>query len=184
MSLDIIRLTEGGDIGPALVRRTAFTDGRGAFARLFAREELAAAGLDFEIVHVNHSLTNDKGTVRGFHYQTPPHAEIKLVTCIRGAVLDVAVDIRDESPERFKSVSAELSAKNGAAMLIPEGFAHGFQALTDEVELIYLHSAAYAPEAAAGYRFDDPAIGFDWPLEPKNLSERDRNCALIVEGAR
>lgn len=184
MSLEVVRLTGDGSTGPALVRRTAVTDERGAFSRLFTREDLAAAGLDFDIVHVNHSVTRGRGTVRGFHYQTPPHAEIKLVTCIRGAILDVAVDIRPDRPERFKPVSAELSAENGTAMLIPEGFAHGFQALTDDVELIYLHSAAYAPEAAAGYRFDDPAIGLDWPLEPKNLSQRDRNWPLIGEGAR
>ncbi|MAY62304.1 MAG: dTDP-4-dehydrorhamnose 3,5-epimerase [Rhizobiales bacterium] len=182
MSLEIVRL--GAGAGPALVRRTSFTDERGAFSRLFAREELAAANLAFEVVHVNHSVTRGRGTVRGFHYQRPPHAETKLVTCIRGAVLDVAVDIRADSPERFKPVSAELSAENGTAMLIPEGFAHGFQALTDEVELIYLHSAAYAPEAAAGCRHDDPAIGFDWPLEPANLSERDRNWPLVREGVR
>ncbi|MBG18613.1 MAG: dTDP-4-dehydrorhamnose 3,5-epimerase [Rhizobiales bacterium] len=183
MSLEIEHLAGGTENGPALVRRTPFRDGRGQFSRLFAREELAAAGLDFEIVHVNHSATTGKGTVRGFHYQRPPHGEIKLVSCIRGAVLDVAVDIRPDSPSRFRSWAAELSAENATAMLIPEGFAHGFQALTDQVELIYLHSAAYAPDAAAGYRFDDPAIGFDWPLEPANLSERDRSWPFVGEGA-
>ncbi len=183
MSLEIVRLTGDGETGPALVRRKAFSDDRGSFTRLFAREELAAAGLAFDIVHVNHSVTRGRGTVRGFHYQTTPHGEIKLVTCIRGAVLDVAVDIRPDSPDRFRSWSSELSVENSTAMLIPEGFAHGFQALTEEVELIYLHSAAYAPEAAAGFRYDDPAIGFDWPLQPVNLSERDRSWPLVGETA-
>jgi len=183
MSLEIVPLAHPGNNGPALVRRTTFTDERGAFSRLFAREELAAAGLAFDIVHVNHSVTRGGGTVRGFHYQTPPHGEIKLVTCIRGAVIDVAVDIRPASPDRFRAWSSELSAENGMAMLIPEGYAHGFQALSDEVELIYLHSAPYVPEAAAGYRFDDPAIGFDWPLDVINLSERDRSWALVGETA-
>lgn len=183
MSLEIEQLADDTENGPALVRRTPFRDGRGQFSRLFAREELAAAGLDFEIVHVNHSATTGKGTVRGFHYQRPPHGEIKLVSCIRGAVLDVAVDIRPDSPRRYETWAVELSAENLTAMLIPEGFAHGFQALTDEVELIYLHSAAYAPDAAAGYRFDDPAIGFDWPLGPANLSERDRSWPFVGEGA-
>jgi dTDP-4-dehydrorhamnose 3,5-epimerase len=183
MSLDIVRLTGEGATGPALVRRKAFTDERGAFARLFAREELAAAGLDFEIAHVNHSLTRGRGTVRGFHYQIPPHGEIKLVTCIRGAVRDVAVDVRADSADPFRTFEAELSAENGTAMLIPLGFAHGFQALSDEVELIYLHSAPYVAEASAGYRFDDPAIGVHWPLDAVNLSERDRTWPLIGEGA-
>ena len=183
MSLEIEHLAGGTENGPALVRRTPFRDGRGQFSRLFAREELAAAGLYFEIVHVNHSATTGKGTVRGFHYQRPPHGEIKLVSCIRGAVLDIAVDIRADSSHRFKTWAANLSAENATAMLIPDGFAHGFQALTEEVELIYLHSAAYAPDAAAGYRFDDPAIGFDWPLEPANLSERDRSWPFVGEGA-
>ncbi|TDH38155.1 dTDP-4-keto-6-deoxy-D-glucose epimerase [Pseudohoeflea suaedae] len=184
MSLDIVQLADGGADGPALVRRAPFRDGRGQFSRLFAREELAAEGLGFEIVHVNHSATIGKGTIRGFHYQKPPHGEIKLVSCIRGAVLDVAVDIRPGSPRRFRALSAELSAGNATAMLIPDGFAHGFQALTEEVELIYLHSAAYVADAADGYRFDDPAIGFDWPLQPANLSERDRNWPLTGERAR
>lgn len=183
MSLEIVPLADPGNDGPALVRRTTFTDERGAFSRLFAREDLAAVGLAFDIVHVNHSLTRGRGTVRGFHYQTPPHGEIKLVSCIRGAVLDVAVDIRPDRPDRFKFWSSELSVENATAMLIPEGFAHGFQALSDEVELIYLHSAPYVPEAAAGFRYDDPAIGFDWPYDAINLSERDRNWALVGETA-
>ena len=183
MSLEIVRLTGDGETGPALVRRKAFSDDRGSFTRLFAREELAAAGLAFDIVHVNHSVTRGRGTVRGFHYQTTPHGEIKLVTCIRGAVLDVAVDIRAESPGRFKAWSSELSAENATAMLIPEGFAHGFQALTDEVELIYLHSAPYVSQASSGYRFDDPAIGFEWPLDAINLSARDRTWPLVGEDA-
>jgi len=165
--------------GPQLVTRTGLADDRGRFARLFSAEELLHAGWSGPIAEINHSVTTRAGTVRGLHWQTAPHAEMKVVSCIRGAVYDVAVDIRDGSPTKFAHVSAELSADNGQALLIPEGFAHGFQALTDDAELIYFHSAAHAPGYEAGLRPDDPVLSIAWPLPVGLMSVRDRSHPLL-----
>ncbi|OCW56427.1 dTDP-4-dehydrorhamnose 3,5-epimerase [Hoeflea olei] len=168
--------------GPVLVRRSPHRDARGAFARIFCAEALAGIGWPGPVAQINHSLTARRGSVRGLHYQKPPHAEAKLVVCIRGAVLDVAVDIRPGSPTRHRHVAAELSAEAGTALYVPEGFAHGFQTLTDDVELIYVHSAPYTPAAEAGLRHDDPALGIAWPLAVADLSERDASFPLIEQG--
>lgn len=178
-SLVVTPLGPGPGSGPALVRRNPVGDARGSFARLFCRDELAAFGWTGPVAQVNYSRTLKAGTIRGFHYQRAPHAEMKLVTCLRGAVHDVAVDIRPDSPRRHDHVVAELSAENGCAMLIPEGFAHGFQAFTDDVELLYLHSVPYAPSAAAGLRPDDPALAIEWPLGISLLSDRDASWPLL-----
>ena len=179
MSLEAIPLMETSGIAPTLVRRNEVRDHRGSFTRLFAREELEPAGWTGDVVHINHSRTATAGTVRGLHFQRAPHAEMKLVTCIRGRVLDVAVDIRETSPTRFAHVAVELSAETGTGLLIPEGFAHGFQVLSGDAELIYLHTAAYAPDAAGGYRPDDPALAIEWPLPMLKLSDRDLAWPLI-----
>tara|TARA_R110002020_G_scaffold18929_11_gene65370 strand:+ start:2348 stop:2893 length:546 start_codon:yes stop_codon:yes gene_type:complete len=167
---------------PVLVTRTPRLDDRGAFARIFCAETLAEIGWPGPVAQINHSRTTRRGTVRGLHYQTPPHAEAKLVVCIRGAVLDVAVDVRAGSPTRYAHAVAELSAETATAMYVPEGFAHGFQALSDDVELIYVHSAPYAAEVEAGLRHDDPALAIAWPLPVGGLSARDAAFPLI-EGA-
>jgi len=159
--------------GPVLVQRKPFVDERGAFARIFCAEALAEIGWPGPVAQINHSRTDRAGTLRGMHFQRPPHAEAKLVVCIRGAVHDVAVDIRRDSLSRHAHVGVELSAETGTAMLIPEGFAHGFQALTDDVELIYIHSAAYNQQHETGLRHDDPALGIVWPLPVTGLSARD-----------
>lgn len=165
--------------GPVLVRRKPFADERGAFARIFCAEALARIGWPGQVAQINHSRTERAGTLRGMHYQRPPHAEAKLVVCIRGAVHDVAVDVRQDSPTRYAHVGVELSAEAGTALYIPEGFAHGFQALTDDVELIYIHSVAYSPEHETGLRHDDPALGIAWPLPVTGLSERDAGHPVI-----
>lgn len=157
------------------VRRHSRGDARGFLARLFDAEALRAAGWDGAIAQVNHTHTAQAGTVRGMHYQLPPHAEIKLVSCIRGEVWDVAVDLRRGSPTFLQWHAERLSADNGCALLIPQGFAHGFQTLSDDVEMLYCHSAAYAPQAEAGLHFQDARLGIAWPLPPTLVSERDLN---------
>ena len=166
--------------GLKLVERQRLGDARGFLSRLFCAEELAIAGWIKPVAQVNHTFTARRGTVRGMHFQRPPHAEMKLVSCIRGEVWDVAVDVRAGSPTFMRWHAERLSADNGRALLIPEGFAHGFQTLTDGVELLYCHSAAYAAEAEAGLRFDDPALHITWQLEPIDLSSRDKNHPLLA----
>lgn len=167
--------------GPVLVHRRSFGDDRGAFARIFCAEALAEIGWPGPIAQINHSRTTRRGTVRGMHFQLPPHAEAKLVVCIRGAVLDVAVDVRAASPTRYRHAAAELSEASATAMYLPEGFAHGFQALTDDVELIYVHSAPYTAEAESGLRHDDPRLAIAWPLPVTGLSARDAAFGLIED---
>ena len=144
--------------GLKLVERQRLGDARGFLSRLFCAEELAIAGWIKPVAQVNHTFTARRGTVRGMHFQRPPHAEMKLVSCIRGEVWDVAVDVRAGSPTFMRWHAERLSADNGRALLIPEGFAHGFQTLTDGVELLYCHSAAYAAEAEAGLSMIQPCI--------------------------
>ena len=155
------------------VQRQPLVDERGFFARLFCAEELAGAGWTAPIAQINQSYTALQGTVRGMHYQKPPHAEMKLVSCLRGEVWDVAVDLRPGSPTFLHWHAEHLSADNGSAVLIPPGFAHGFQALTDHAELLYCHSAAYAPAAEAGLNPLDPRLAIAWPLPVQGLSARD-----------
>ncbi len=148
-------------------------DARGFFARLFCADELREAGWYAPVAQVNYTYTAHKGTVRGLHFQHPPHAEMKLVCCVRGKVWDVAVDLRHGS-STFLSWHAEiLSADNGTALLIPEGCAHGFQALCDDVELLYCHSAAYSGQAEGGLHPLDPRLALTWPFPVAELSERD-----------
>ena len=161
------------------IERQRLRDERGFFARLFCREELAKAGWTQPVVQINHSYTAQRGTVRGLHYQRPPHTEMKLVTCIRGEVWDVAVDLRAGSTTFLQWHAERLSADNGCALLIPPGFAHGFQALTDDVELIYCHSAAYCPQAEGGLLPTDPRLAIPWPLPITLISKRDASFPVI-----
>jgi dTDP-4-dehydrorhamnose 3,5-epimerase len=162
------------------VQRQRLGDSRGFLARLFCAEELAAAGWTEPIAQINHTYTARRGTVRGMHFQLPPHAEMKLVSCIRGEVWDVAVDLRAGSPTFLQWHAEPLSADKGCALLIPKGFAHGFQALTNDVELLYCHSAAYAAQAEAGLNPNDPRLGIAWPLAIAHVSARDAGQALIT----
>lgn len=159
--------------GLKTVQRQRLEDSRGFLTRIFCAEEMRNAGWDHPIAQINHTYTARKGTVRGMHYQIPPHAEVKLITCIRGEVWDVAVDIRRDSPTFLHWHAESLSAANGKAMLVPEGFAHGFQSLTDDAELLYCHSAAYAAQAEAGLSPTDPLLEIDWPLPIVEMSARD-----------
>ena len=165
--------------GVVAVQRQRIGDARGSLSRVFCAGELAAAGWTWPVAQINHTHTVRAGTVRGMHYQRPPHAEAKLVTCLRGRVWDVAVDLRAGSPTFLHWCAQELSAENLTALLIPLGCAHGFQALTDDAELLYLHSAAYAPQAEGGLRPTDPRLGIAWPLPISELSARDAGHALL-----
>ncbi len=161
--------------GVFLIELDLLADDRGAFARSFCLDEFKSVGIDFRVVQANISFNKYAGTLRGMHYQTPPHEEAKVVRCTSGALYDVVVDLRVDSPTRGRWISAELNADNRAAMFIPEGCAHGFQTLVDNTEISYLMSERYAPEAASGVRFDDPAFGIDWPLAVSSVSEQDEN---------
>lgn len=167
--------------GLQLVRRQKFGDLRGFLSRLFCAAELAAAGWALPIAQINYTFTSRQGTVRGMHFQRPPHAEAKLVSCLRGEVWDVAVDLRAGSPTFLHWHAERLSADNGQALLIPPGFAHGFQALSDNVELLYCHSAAHAPQSEAGLHPQDDRVGITWPLPITELSARDAGHARFTE---
>jgi dTDP-4-dehydrorhamnose 3,5-epimerase len=149
------------------------SDERGWFARTYCKDEFNSIDFHGEWLQMNHSFTKRKGTVRGLHFQFPPFREIKLVRCISGAVMDVLVDIRKGSVTFMHHLSIELSAERKNGLFIPEGVAHGFQALTDDVEMIYLHSASYESGHEGGLRYDDPRLGIVWPLPVTMLSGRD-----------
>jgi len=149
-------------------------DERGFFLRTFDAGEFAQRGLAMAWVQASVSFNRRRGTLRGLHYQAAPHEESKLVRCTAGAIHDVVVDLRPESPTRLRHVSIELSADNRRQVLVPPGCAHGFQSLADGTEVSYLISAFHHPAAASGARFDDPALGLAWPLEPTVVSQRDR----------
>ncbi len=165
--------------GVFVAETTVIEDQRGAFARFFCAEELAAAFGGRPVVQINHSRTARVGSVRGLHFQYPPHAEYKLIRCLRGRVFDVAVDLRAGSATFLKWHAVELTPGNARLFLLPEGCAHGFQVLEPDSELLYLHSAAYAPGAEGGVRHDDPRVGIAWPLPVADLSARDASHPLL-----
>ena len=165
--------------GLYIVETNAFIDHRGAFARWFCEEELADVLGKRHIKNVNFSRTVKKGSIRGMHFQKPPHAEMKLVRCIRGRILDVVVDIRAGSPTFLQHYSVELSAENMKLFAVPEGFAHGFQSLEDDSEIMYLVTEFYSPESEAGLRFSDPALKIEWPLPVTDISAKDVAHPLV-----
>jgi len=149
-------------------------DERGFFARVFCEREFAEYGLATHFVQVNNSLASIEGTLRGMHYQLAPHAETKLVRCVRGALLDVIIDLREDSATFCANFSAELTAENRRMLYVPKGFAHGFMTLMPDTEAMYFVDEFYAPDLERGIRWDDPKFGIDWPMEPEVLSEKDR----------
>lgn len=161
------------------VVRSPKEDDRGWFERMYCAEELRSAGWVKPVAQINRSFTRHAGTVRGLHYQRPPHQEMKLITCLRGAVWDVVVDVRKGSPSFLKWYGCRLQA-GGSALLVPEGFAHGFQSLTEDAELLYLHSAAHASGAEAGLHAADPMLAIPWPLPLCGLSVRDQSFEMLV----
>lgn len=149
-------------------------DERGFFARTFCQEEFKAHGLNFRVVQCNMSFNKKKGTLRGMHYQVAPHEEAKLVRCTRGAIYDVIIDLRKDSPTFKQWITVELTAENRHMLYVPEGFAHGFQTLEDNTEIFYQVSEFYHPESERGIRWDDPALGIKWPFPVTNISEKDQ----------
>jgi dTDP-4-dehydrorhamnose 3,5-epimerase len=165
--------------GLMCVERKPIDDARGFLARLYCAEAFHRAGWHKPVAQINHTLTRAQGAVRGLHFQRPPHAEHKLVSCIKGKIFDVAVDLRQGSPTFLQWHGEILSADNRRGLMIPEGFAHGFQALVEDCELIYLHSAPFSAEAEGALNIADPRLAIDWPLAVAELSDRDRAHPFI-----
>ena len=159
--------------GLMLMERRPIGDERGFLERLFCRDTFLQFGIDGEIQQINHTLTRKRGTIRGMHYQVLPHAETKIVTCLQGEVFDVAVDLRAGSPTFLQWYGEFLSQDNGKMLAIPQGFAHGFQTLTSDCEMLYFHSTNYEPAAERGISPLDQRVGIVWPLEVTDLSQRD-----------
>ncbi len=164
--------------GVVIVRPEPLEDERGFFARAWCQREFAAQGLNPALVQCSISFSRVRGTLRGLHFQRPPHAEARLVRCTAGAIYDVVADLRPDSPAFHRWHAVELSAANRLMLYLPEGVAHGFQTLQDDVEVFYQMSQFHAPEAARGARFDDPALGIRWPLPVTAISPRDRSWPL------
>ena len=160
-----------------------FGDNRGFFSETYSAPGLAAAGIDLVFIQDNHSLSKAAGVLRGLHYQLPPFAQDKLVRVVRGAILDVAVDIRKSSPTFGRWLALEVSAQKWNQILVPKGFAHGFVTLVPDTEVVYKVTERYAPECDRSIRFDDPAIGIDWPMPVAEitLSDKDRKAPLLAE---
>jgi len=167
--------------GSFLVEPTVLADDRGWFARFYCKNEFKEIGHEKEWVQLNHSVTNKTGSIRGMHYQFQPFREIKMVKCIAGAVYDVIVDLRKDSATFLKWFGTELSANNRKMLYIPEGFAHGFQCLEDDCELIYHHSEFYTPNSEGGIKYNDPMIGIKWPLPMTVISPRDQSHPWLDE---
>lgn len=167
--------------GSFVIDVNPFTDERGWFTRFYCKNEFEKIGHNKEWVQLNHSSTNKSGTIRGMHFQKKPFGEIKMVKCIAGSIYDVIVDLRNGSSTFLQWFGVVLSAENKKMLYIPEGFAHGFQCLEDNCELIYHHSEFYTPGAEAGIPFDDPKINIQWPLPATNLSARDKNHPYLNE---
>mgnify|MGYP000699438658 FL=1 len=167
--------------GVVIIEPEVFGDNRGFFMESWNKKKMAEAGLDYDFVQDNHSKSTVKGTLRGIHFQKGDKAQAKLVRCIKGAVFDVAVDLRRNSPTFKQWVGVELSEENKRQLLIPRGFGHGFVTLTDDVEFLYKADNYYAPEADAGIRWNDPEIGVEWGVEEPILSEKDKKNPFLKD---
>ena len=165
--------------GLIVIEVEPFQDHRGKFYRVYCKNELKKIEYNKELVQINQSLTNKKGTIRGMHFQYPPKAETKIIKCLKGSIFDVVIDLRNKSPTFLKWHSENLTADNMKMLYLPEGFAHGFQTLEDNSELLYFHTESYSPDYESGIRYDDPKIGIKWPLEIVDISERDRGFKLL-----
>jgi dTDP-4-dehydrorhamnose 3,5-epimerase len=166
-------------LGLFVIQLDVFEDERGFFARSFCKNEFKKIGFEKEFVQINHSFNKNKGTIRGMHFQRPPHTETKLIRCIEGSVYDVAVDLRKNSPTYLNYFGLELSSKNLKSILIPDGLAHGFQTLEDNSALIYHHTNFYTPNAEDGVRYNDSRLNISWKLPPININNKDLSYPLI-----
>lgn len=174
-----MQFTETELKGVWLIEPTPVIDDRGSFTRLFCEKEMADRGLETRFLQHSRSHSVKKGTTRGLHYQQDPYAEVKLVSCARGAIFDVVVDLRPDSPTLHNWLGFELTPENMKQVYIPAGFAHGLQTLTNDAEVSYLISQFYTPHASTGARYDDPAFSINWPLKPTAISERDSAWPLV-----
>lgn len=165
--------------GLTCVDRGVRRDDRGFFGRFFCQQEFQAFGWTGPVAQINHTMTLRRGALRGLHFQYPPHGEIKFVSCLKGEIFDVAVDLRKGSRTFLQWHGERLSADNRRSLLIPEGFAHGFQCLSDDCELVYLHSRPYAPDGEGGLNARDPTLAIAWPLPVAELSERDAGLPFV-----
>ncbi len=166
--------------GSFVIHPKLLQDDRGGFSRIFCKDEFKKISHQKEFVQFNHSFNVRKGTVRGMHYQEPPHSEIKLIRCIKGSVYDVIIDIRKSSSTFLQWFGVELSAENRNMIYVPEGFAHGFQTLEENSELLYHHTGFYEPTAERGIRFNDPELKINWPIEVTSISQKDENYPLLT----
>lgn len=170
---------ETGLSGLYLIEIQAIADARGFFARSFCAKEFKDSGLDPAVAQCNISFNERAGTLRGMHYQEAPHEEARLVRCTSGAIYDVAVDLREDSPTYLKWYAVELNSENRRMLFVPKGFAHGFQTLVDRTEVSYMMSEFYHPESARGLRWNDPTLAIQWPLENMTISEKDSAYAML-----
>ncbi len=167
--------------GVLIVEPKVFGDNRGWFMETYSRRDFEDAGITAEFVQDNRSFSSKKGIIRGLHFQRNPMCQAKLLTCLKGEILDVAVDLRKDSPTYKKWISVKLTAENKKQIFIPKGFAHGFLTLTDDVEIMYKCDELYSPECDGGIRFDDPEIGVEWGVENPILSEKDKNAPYLKD---
>lgn len=167
--------------GLTVIERARIEDNRGFLSRFFCKQTMATLGIK-PIQQINQTLTRKAGAIRGMHFQHPPAAEIKIVSCLQGRILDVAVDLRADSPTFLQWFAAELSAENQQSLFIPEGFAHGFQTLTEDCELLYLHSTCYSPQHEAALNPLDPRLAIAWPLAVSEISARDQAHPMLDSG--
>lgn len=165
--------------GAWIVDLQRLEDERGFFARSFCRREFEELGMNSDVVQANLSFNVNKGTLRGMHYQVDPAPETKLVRCTRGSIVDVIVDMRESSPTYRQHITVELTAENHRALFVPANFAHGFQTLEDNSEVMYLVSGFYTPDCERGLRFNDPALNIQWPLPVEHMSDKDANWPLL-----
>ena len=174
-----LTIKKTGFNGLYIIKSNPHYDDRGAFGRLFCKEELRQANIEFDIVQINYSFSKLQGTTRGLHFQHPPFCEDKIVRCLRGKVLDIVVDIRKDSSTFLQCLTIELSKENNLSLLIPKGFAHGFQTLEDNTELLYLHSQYYNKKYEGGLNISDPVLSIQLPLSIKEISQRDKEFSYI-----
>jgi dTDP-4-dehydrorhamnose 3,5-epimerase len=168
--------------GAFLIRLSKIEDHRGFFARGWCRDEFSKHGLTANMVQLNVGFSHKRGTLRGLHFQDPPHQEAKFIRCTRGAIFDVIVDLRPDSPTRGQWVGTELTFENTLMLYAPEGFAHGYQTLVDDTEIYYLTSSFYVASAARGLRYNEPAFGISWPLPIGSISDSDQNWPDYSKG--
>ena len=176
-----MKIIEAKIAGLKIIKSESLQDDRGFFSRFFCTKELELILNERKIVQMNYSITNNLGAIRGMHYQNNPGSEMKIIRCLKGRVYDVAVDLRKDSPTFLEWHGIELTPESNLAYVIPEGFAHGFQVLEKGSHLLYLHTAFYSPELEGAVRFDDPKINISWPLNPTDLSEKDKSHAYMNE---